>query len=259
MAARGKRFSTCSEAAAFMAVFCALVAPTAMGQVSLLATAGAGPQAETRDELDQAGLVFDASDARTILDRAERFAESYPTSDFLEAVGLTRMHAYRELGRRADLVSAATDVLQLNPENPLALVSLAETYLSGPANSERNRERAVRHTRRAVSVLDSLAMPQGARSRDWLAAKKELLARAHAMLGYVHLKEGEFEKAAFELELAASLEPAGEYFYRAGVAYQFSGFARKASEAFERAIELGPEDVRRSAEERLNELRDQEP
>jgi tetratricopeptide (TPR) repeat protein len=259
MAGLGRRFSSAAKAAVFVAVFCSFPAPIALGQVSLLATSGAGPQAETRDELDEVGLIYEASDPRTTVDRAEKFAQMYPTSEFLEAIELTKMDAYRELGRTASAVSSAARVLRMNPENPLALVSLAETLLSGGASYEQNRERAVQHARRAVSVLDSLAMPQGSRSREWLEAKKELLARAHGMLGYVHLKEEEFEEAAAELQIAAKLEPVGMYFYRTGLAFQFSGFARKASEAFERAIELGPEDVRRSAEERLSELRDQEP
>ena len=118
-------------------------------------------------------------------------------------------------------------MLQLNPENPLALVLLAETYLSGDANYELHRERAVGHARRAIAVLDSLAMPEGARRRDWVLAKRELLARAHGMLGYVHLKEEDFEGAAAELELAANLEPVGTYFYRAGLAFQFGGRERR--------------------------------
>ena len=259
MAAHRKRLARAARSAVRTAVLCAIAVGTALGQVSLLGTPGAGPQAKTRDELDEVGLVFDASDPQTVLERAQRFAQSYPTSEFLEAVSLTRMDAYRTLGRSADLVSAATLVLQLNPENPLALVSLAETYLSGDANYELHRERAVGHLRRAVSVLDSLAMPEGARSRDWVLAKRELLARAHGMLGYVHLKEEEFEEAATELELAAKLEPVGTYFYRAGLAFQFGARDRKARDAFERAIELGPEDVRRAARERLSELKEQRP
>lgn len=121
MAARRKRLARASGAAVRTAVLCALAVGSLLGQVSLLGTPGAGPQAETRDELDEAGLVFEASDPHTVLERARGFAQSYPTSEFLEAIMLTRMDAYRTLGRSAELVSAAKHVLELNPENPLAL------------------------------------------------------------------------------------------------------------------------------------------
>ena len=259
MAGRGKRSARAAAFGVSLALLCSFAAPMAVGQVSLLATAGAGPQAKTRDELDEVGLIYEASDPQTTVDRAKQFAETYPNSEFLEVVELTKMEAYRELGRTAGAESAAANVLRMNPENPFALVSLTEIYLSDDANSGQKHQLAERHARRAVSVLNSLAMPQGGRSREWLQAKKELLARAHGLLGYLHLKEREFDEAAAELQLAAKLEPLGMYFYRTGLAYQLSGRARQASEAFEQARELGPEEVRRSAEARLQELLNQKP
>ena len=62
--------------------------------------------------------------------------------------------------------------------------------------SEPHRRLAEKQARLGVSILNGLAMPEGARSREWLDAKKELLARAHGILGYLLLKEASFEEAA---------------------------------------------------------------
>lgn len=110
-------------------------------------TAGAGPQAETREELDQVGLIYEASDPQTTVERASKFAETYPNSEFREVIEMTKMEAYRELGRTASAASAAENVLRMNPDNPFALVSRVETYLSDQAKSEQNRRVAERHAR----------------------------------------------------------------------------------------------------------------
>lgn len=242
-----------------LALLCSFGGPGALGQISLLSTAGSGPQAETRDELDAFGLVYDAPNPEATLERAKVFGENYPSSQFREVVELTKMDAYWELGRPLEAQSAAKCVLRMNPENPFALVSLAEVLLSDETMSERNRRLAEAKARLGVSILQGLAMPAGARSREWLDAKKELLARAHGILGYLLLKEARFEEAAAELQVAANLDPIGTYFYRSGIAYQLSGRAEQAAEAYKRARELGPDDVRRSAEARLHELSAREP
>ena len=79
------------------------------------------------------------------------------------------------------------------------------------------------------------------------------------MLGYVHLKEEEFQESEADHEPAARLEPVGTFFYRAGLAFQFGSRDRKARDAFERAIESGPGDVMRAARERLSKLKEQRP
>ena len=259
MGGRGRPFELVGTLGVCLALSCPVVEPIALGQTSLLSTAGAGPQAETRDELDEVGLVYDAPNPQATLDRAKAFGRNYPSSQFLEGVELTKMDAYRELGRTAEAASSAKLVLRMNPENPYALVSLAEILLSEDMTSERVRRLSEEKARLGVSILNELAMPEGSRSREWLEAKKELLARVHGILGYLLLKEARFEEAAVELQTAASLEPLATYFYRAGVAHQLSGHAEQATEAYERARVLGPDEVRRFAEARLRELSEQQP
>ena len=259
MAGRASPFALAEALGVCLVLSCSFGGPTASGQTSLLSTAGVGPQAETRDELDEVGLVYDAPDPQTTVERAKAFGENYPSSQFQEGVELTKMDAYRELGRTVEAAAAARLVLRMNPENPFALVSLAEILLRADMTSEPNRRLAEKQARLGVSILNGLAMPEGARSREWLDAKKELLARAHGILGYLLLKEARFEEATVELQTAANLEPLGTYFYRTGLAHQLSGRADQATEAYERARELGPDEVRRSAAARLHELSDQDP
>ena len=259
MVGRASPFALAEALGVCLALACLFGGPSASGQISLLSAAGVGPQAETRDELDDVGLVYDAPNPQATLERAHAFGENHPGSQFQEVVELTKMDAYRELGRTVEAQSAAKLVLRMNPENPFALVSLAEIVLNEDTTSERNRRLAREQARLGVSILNGLAMPEGARSREWLDAKKELLARAHGILGYLLLKEARFEEAAAELQIAANLEPLGTYFYRTGLAHQLSGRGEKAAEAYERARELGPDEVRRSADARLHELLDQKP
>ena len=108
-----------------------------------------------------------------------------------------------------------------------------------------------------MSVLGNLAMSEGDRDRDGVLVKRHLLARAHGMLGYVHLEE-DFDESAAEFELAAKLEPVGTFF-RAQLLVQFGGRDREAREAFEQTTALGPEDARRAARERLSGLKELRP
>ena len=79
------------------------------------------------------------------------------------------------------------------------------------------------------------------------------------MLGYVHLKGEDLAEAAAELELTAKLELVGTYLCCAGLAFQFGGSDRRAGDTFERAVELGPDDVRRAVRARSSALKELRP
>lgn len=228
------------------------------GQISPLASDSAGPRAKTRDELDRVGLVYEASEAAETIAQAETFAKDYPNSEFLEFVVLMEMDAHLELGDSEAARKAAEAVLQIRHDNVHALISLADIYAGqhdeGGERSAKTRQLAEQHVHRALSLLDNLAMPRGAQSRAWLRAKKELLAHAYSVLGYLLLKANDLDGALTNLTTAAQLDPLGIYFYRCGLAYSRAGKRQKAVEAFQEARRLGPKEVTEFSERRLQEM-----
>jgi tetratricopeptide (TPR) repeat protein len=221
-------------------------------QISPLANPSAYPQAATRDELDRVGEIYESPDAKTTVELTIRFVHDYAGSAFTGYVEIARMEAFSELGRYADAAAAASRVLQIDPRNIAAIVVVAE--IDARDHSGESGVRARKRALEALDLLRQLTMPQGALRREWLATKKDLLARSHSVLGYLAFQEHRLPEALTEFQTAAQLAPQGIYFYRCGLIYRENGKRAQAIDAFRRARELGPEPVSRAATRSLEEF-----
>ncbi|GAI08430.1 unnamed protein product [marine sediment metagenome] len=76
-------------------------------------------------------------------------------------------------------------------------------------------------------------------------------------LGWVYFKKGMIDEALVEIEKAAGLLEDAEIFEHLGDIYQAKGYIERARGAYERALGLEPE--RKSAQERLEKLKPENP
>ena len=238
-----------------MLLAAAILSRVAEAQISVLSSSGAGPQARSRDELAAAGAIYEAPDARQVALAAVRFIQVYPASEFSEYAHVALMHARLELGNRAGAEQAGGNALKLAPKNIDALLCLAEISAERGSSNSSARQTAVEYASRALQQLQSLTIPPAARRGAWLRSKKDLLARAYAILGWLAFEEGRSAEAIEKIRTATGLDAQGLYFYRLALVYEGRHEIEPAIDSLEEAQRIGTAAIQGFAAERLRKLR----
>ena len=88
---------------------------------------------------------------------------------------------------------------------------------------------------------------------DWEQQKRAMQCEAHEVLGVVAVSENKKEVAIVEFQTVVKLAapPTGAQYFRLAIALASAGKNTEAAESFHRAIELGPEPVRKLALQEL--------
>ncbi len=226
-----------------------------LSQAFSLPSGPAGPQAETRDELDNFGLILEAQTPQANADAAQSFLKKYPDSKFAEYAALAAMHGYYDLGnfqRSSELASVA---MRLNPYSVDVLLHSARLLIAPGAQDSRGFAEAQSLTQAGLSRLKAMKLPASADSRAWLRTKNSFLATGQCVLGWLLLREGKSKQAAALLEEAATLDPQGEYFYRLSIVHA-TGDNSTARSWAQRAIQAGPAWVSALGREQLKTLQE---
>lgn len=226
-------------------------------QVRFLPFGETSPQAQTRDELDAVGRIFDETDSEAVIRLAHNFIRDYPESDFREFIYISLLHTYEQTGDVPHVQETAGTILRLNPESLDALLALAAYRLehkeSGTATPGLLSARE--YAQRALERIRRIKMPETANRQQWVDAKKSFLGRACLYLGLAEVQEKKLDDGLQLLIAATEFDPQGSYFYRLAVLYEARGSYTKALESAERARQLGPELVARLAERQIARLR----
>ena len=172
------------------------------------------PQAKTREELDAFGMVMDSGSPEAILTAAKRFRNLFPKSEFYEYACVAQMQAATDLSDMRLAEEIASAVLSLNPNNPEALLTLAEVHLAGLITSGGTdavqAERAGENARMALDRLRALSLPALSDSHTWLRTKRSMLVRAHLVLAQVSMQQRQWETAEHELQTVIELAPSNK-------------------------------------------------
>ena len=240
----------------FGQVLCVMVALTsvAAAQISVLSSAGAGPQARSHAELSAVGAIYDAPDSHQIAMAAARFVKEYPSSEFAEYANTALMHANLEQRDRTGAKRAAESVLNQNPKNTDALLCLAEIAAERGSADREFRQTATQYASSALEELRKLTLPITARRGAWLRSKKELLARAYAILGWLAFEDGRSGEALNKIREAAALDAQGLYFYRLALVYEARNEIAPAIESLQTAEKLGTGAIHQLAVDRRRNL-----
>src|SRR5262249_36517315 len=112
------------------------------------------------------------------------------------------------------------------------------------------------YARRVFEGIGRMKLPRSVSPQRWQELRLEMEASAHEALGHVATKRGNLRVAILEFESAVqeSPTPQGSQFYRLGVAYMMAQKNDSARKALNRAIELGPDEVRKLAQMVLQKL-----
>jgi tetratricopeptide (TPR) repeat protein len=166
------------------------------------------PQAKTKAEFADYNAAYAVAGGSATEKAAEDFAAKYPDSELKSFLYSKAMHEYQTENNKAKIQAMGEKVLQLDPDNPIALVLTATVMADTLADTDTDRSAKVaaikKNSEHALQTINSDFAPGANISPEQLAAyKKTLQAMAYSALGIVALKSGDDAGAEKELKTAA--------------------------------------------------------
>jgi tetratricopeptide (TPR) repeat protein len=168
------------------------------------------PEAKTRQEFNDYNAAYALSGGAQMEKAADDFSTKYPASELKSYLYAKALHEYQAENNPAKMLSMGEKLLQLDPDNTIALVLTATVLADGLDEHDPDRQMKVAKIRKdaahALETIDSaFTPPANATPEQVVAYKKTLQSMAHSALGITALKTGEDSTAEQELKSAAEL------------------------------------------------------
>jgi tetratricopeptide (TPR) repeat protein len=168
------------------------------------------PEAKTRPEFNDYNAAYALSGGAQVEKAADEFSAKYPASELKAFLYAKALHEYQSENNSAKMLAMADKVLQLDPDNTIALVLRATVLADGLEEQDPNRQQKIAEIKKdaahALTTVDSAFTPPANATPEQVAAyKKTLQSMAHSALGITALKAGENPTAEQELKAAAEL------------------------------------------------------
>jgi tetratricopeptide (TPR) repeat protein len=202
--------------ALFMLVICSSAALWAQ-QAAPSSKAGQPPakhvaQAKTDQEFKDYTAAYAVAGGTALEKAADEFAAKYPASELKIFVYEKAMHEYQAENNEPKTLATAEKVLQLDPDNAIALVLTANVLSDLLSENDSDRDKKIAEIRKngshALQLMDANFSPVANATPEQVAAyKKTLQALAHLALGITALKVGDDAGAENELKAAAEVNP----------------------------------------------------
>jgi tetratricopeptide (TPR) repeat protein len=171
------------------------------------------PQAKTHPEFNDYNAAYAIASGAASEKAADDFAAKYPESELKSYLYSKAMHEYQSENNPEKMLSVGEKVLQLDPDNSIALVLTATVLADSLSDTDTDRQaKVVRVKTNAGHALDTLnssfTPPANATPEQVKAYKDTLQSMAHSALGIVALKTADDAAAEKELKLSADLNQA---------------------------------------------------
>ena len=168
------------------------------------------PQAKTHPEFNDYNAAYATAGGAAAEKAADEFAAKYPASELKAFLYSKAMHEYQNENNPAKMLSVGEKVLQLDPDNSIALVLTATVLSDSLSDADTDRQakiaRVKKNATRALETVDSAFMPPANATPEQVTAYKSTLqSMAHSALGIVALKTGDDATAENELTLSTKL------------------------------------------------------
>jgi tetratricopeptide (TPR) repeat protein len=171
------------------------------------------PQAKTQQEFKDYNTAYAISGGAEMEKAANDFALKYPESELRPYLYAKAMHEYQNENNPARMLATGEKVLQVDPDNSVALVLtatvLADTLNDGDQDRQQKIDEIKKNSGRALQTMDSaFVSPANASPEQITAYKSTLQSMAHSALGIMALKSADDASAEKELKAAAVLNSA---------------------------------------------------
>lgn len=157
--------------------------------------------------------IANKQDAEAMAKAAADFAAKFPDSDCRVLLYRATMKAYRTAAEPERMMEAALKVLDLDADDPEALLAVAEVQEEHTTAMDLDRdqrmEQALANAQHALATIDSdLIVPVGTPADRVEVYKKYLKASALGIVGTVQYKEEKYPEAEASLRKAIEADPA---------------------------------------------------
>src|SRR5579884_1456166 len=171
---------------------------------------GVHPVARSQQERDAFTAAYALTGGATTEAAAEDFAAKYPASQLRHYLYSSAMLQYQRENNPAKMLAMGEKVLELDPDNPLALVLTATAIADNLGDRDRDREKKIttikHNANKALQVVETgYAVPQSDAASAAAIYKSTLQAMAYSALGMMKLKTGDDAGAEKDLGKAADL------------------------------------------------------
>jgi tetratricopeptide (TPR) repeat protein len=164
------------------------------------------PQARSEQERVDFNTAYAVTGAANEEAAANNFSAKYPASELRRYLYSSAMLLYQRENNSAKMLAMGEKVLELDPDNPLALVLTATAMADSLSDRDRDRDKTIgmiRHNAtRGIQVAQAgFASTSGATQ----IYKSTLQSMAYSALGIMKLKTGDDAGAEKDLNAAAEL------------------------------------------------------
>ena len=196
-----------------MLVICAGAAFAVQQPQSSAAPARHVPQAKTHEEYNDYNAAYAINGGAAMEKAADDFSARYPASELRSYLYAKALHEYQAENNSARMLTTGNKLLQIDPNNSIALVLTATVLADSLADGDKDREQKVAVIRKnashALETIDSsFVAPATATPEQVTAYKGTLRSMAHSALGIMALKTADDSTAEKELKTAADLNTA---------------------------------------------------
>ena len=176
------------------------------------------PQAKTHPEFNDYNTAYAIAGGAASEKAADEFAAKYPESELKAYLFAKAMHEYQNENNPGKMLSVGEKVLQLDPDNSIALVLTATVLADSLNDAEPDRQakitRARKNATHALETVDSgFVPPANATPEQVTAYKGTLQSMAHSALGIIALKTGDDATAENELKLSTNQSQPDPYLW----------------------------------------------
>lgn len=166
-----------------------------------------------RGEYDLYDSILKEQNAQKRLASLNTWKEKYPQTDYQKERLLFYLGTYQQLGKAAEIIETANQILAVDPKDFTAMYWLALMSIP-PATGDTSAAILDRGQKAAQGMLANLdetfascKKPAGTDDAAWSKAKNDMAELAHKTLGWVAMARKDYDAAQKELNQALTMNP----------------------------------------------------
>jgi tetratricopeptide (TPR) repeat protein len=174
------------------------------------------PQAKTQAEYDAWKAAAANTDPAAMEKAADDFATKFPDSELRLLLYKNTMRAYQNANNSEKVEAMGRKVIELDPDDPEALVSVAEMIVQRTHDTDIDKDQrygeGIKLAQKSLQTIDTdVSVPAGATQQQVDSYKAQLRSRAYSAIGSIEYNQSNFAAAQGDFQKAIDADPSNVY------------------------------------------------